>query len=279
MLSSVLIAVGVILMLVAGGMWGWAQWQYHQVTANNEKLATYATVSDDPAAPEGPQVDWAGLKAVNDDVVGWVQVPGTNINFPVYQGDTNETYLRRAATGEYSVGGQVFMDYENARPGMVDRQTLIYGHHLGNGEMFTQVDDMASQETFDSVSTVWYATETQTYELEPLFFYKTPATNGDARRMTFASDDDFHAYLGNLLSQATTKSSKADEAVGRVSRILTLATCDYDNPFGHGNGRGLLVCALKSEVDPSSATTAPAATATTKETDGQEGSAQQTTAA
>lgn len=245
-LSTVLIIVGVALLLVAGGMWGFAQYQYHVQDENNEKLAAYATVSDDAATP--PTIDWAGLKAVNEDVVGWVYIPGTHVDFPVYQGDSNDTYLRTSATGEYSVGGQIFMDYENTAPGMVDRQTLLYGHHLNNGAMFADVDEFASQDYFDGIDTVWYLTEDATYELEPLFFYKSAATNGAARQTAFSSDDDFHVYLADALSQATAKSSSADAATSSVSRVLTLCTCDYENDFGKGNGRGLLVCVLKSEI-------------------------------
>lgn len=245
-LSTLLIIVGVALLLVAGGMWGYAQYQYHVQDENNAKLAAYATVSDDVAQP--PTIDWAGLKAVNADIVGWIYIPGTHVDFPVYQGDSNDTYLRTSAEGTYSVGGQIFMDYENARPGLVDRQTLIYGHHLNNGAMFTDVDEFASQDYFNGIDTVWYLTEDANYELEPLLFYKSAATNGAARQTTFSSDDDFHAYLADALSQATAKSGSADAAVSNVSRVLTLCTCDYENDFGKGNGRGLLVCALKSEV-------------------------------
>ncbi len=238
--------VGVALLLVAGGMWGYAQYQYHVQDENNAKLAAYATVSDDAAQP--PTIDWAGLKAVNADVVGWIYIPGTHVDFPVYQGDSNDEYLRTSAEGEYSVGGQIFMDYENSRPGLVDRQTLVYGHHLNNGAMFTDVDEFASQDYFNGIDTVWYLTEDASYELEPLFFYKSAATNGAARQIVFSDDNDFHNYLANALSQATAKSSSADGAVSSVSRVLTLCTCDYENDFGKGNGRGLLVCALKSEV-------------------------------
>ena len=94
-LSTLLIIAGVALLLVAGGMWGYAQYQYHVQDENNAKLAAYATVSDDAAQP--PTIDWAGLKAVNADIVGWIYIPGTHVDFPVYQGDSNDTYLRTSA--------------------------------------------------------------------------------------------------------------------------------------------------------------------------------------
>lgn len=243
-------------MAAAGGMWAYAQLQYRAQDETNAKLATFATVSDDPAAPEGPQVDWAALKAVNPDVVGWVQIPGTVVNYPVYQGKDNERYLHTTAEGDYGIGGQVFLDYENAKPGLQDPQTVIYGHHLWNGTMFTEVDAMTDQTEFDKHPVVWYATEEATYELEPLFTYKSAATNAEARRIGFASGDELHSYLRGLLAQASSKSADADAAVTSVSRVVTLATCDYENEFGKGNGRGLLVCALRGEVHPDSSTAA-----------------------
>lgn len=249
-LSTLLIIVGVVLMAVAGGMWIHAQLQYKAQDEMNAKLAAFATVSDDPAASEGPQVDWAALKAVNPDVVGWVQIPGTVVNYPVYQGKDNEQYLHTTAEGDYSIGGQIFLDYENAKPGLQDPQTMIYGHHLWNGTMFTEVDAMTDQTEFDKHPVVWYVTEEATYELEPLFTYKSAATNAEARRISFASGDELRSYLAGLLAQASSKSPDAETAVGTVTRVVTLATCDYENDFGEGNGRGLLVCALRSEVHP-----------------------------
>ena len=258
-LSTVLIIVGVVLLLVAGGMFGYAQLQYHDQDAVNEQLSAFATIPDvqttADSTPQPPVVDWASLKAVNSDVVGWVQIPGTVVNYPVYQGDSNDTYLRTSAYGTYSIGGQIFMDFENTAPGLIDNQTLIYGHHLNNGAMFAAVDEMSNQATFDEVSTVWYVTERATYELEPLFFYRTPATNSDARRMNFATPDDFHSYLSKLLSGSSAKASSASGSISSVTKVLTLATCDYDTNFGEGNGRGLLVCALKEDVTASTAAT------------------------
>lgn len=240
--SNVLIAVGVVLLLVAGGMWGYSQWQYSQQDAENQKLASYATVSDDGST--APVVDWAALKAINSDVVGWVQIPGTVINYPVYQGDSNDTYLRHNAEGEDSVGGQVFMDYQNTAPGMVDAQSIIYGHHLKNGAMFKQVADMEQQGFFDSIKTIWYVTEDKTYELEPLLLYYTNPDDTNVRQFSFASTDAFHTYLSDLLAKSTTSNADAATIIGGTSHVLTMSTCNYID----GQGRTILLCVEKSEA-------------------------------
>ena len=238
--SAVLFVVGVGLILTAAGMWIYNQWQYHEQDVINEKLATYADVSDDGST--APQVDWAGLKEVNDDVVGWVQIPGTVVNFPVYQGETNDTYLRTSAEGTYAIGGQVFLDYENTAPGMVDAQSIIYGHHMLNGTMFKPISDMTNQEFFDGIDTIWYVTENATYELEPLMVYKTDGSDANARRFNFESVEGLRAYLTDLLGKSVTSRSDAADVIARTSNVLTLCTCNYDYS---DNGRTLLICVPK----------------------------------
>ena len=248
--SVLLFVVGIALIAVAAGMWIHNQWQYHEQDRINEELATYADVSDNGSTP--PQVDWEALKAVNDEVVGWLQIPGTAVNFPVYQASDNEKYLHTSAEGNYSLGGQVFMDYENAAPGMVDAQTIVYGHHLRNGAMFKPVSDMANQEMFDSVSTVWYVTEEATYELEPLLLYETDANDTNVRRFSFESVDELRSYLTELLGRAVTSRSDAADLIANASNVLTLCTCNYDNG---DSGRTLLVWVPKSAAASADAAT------------------------
>lgn len=252
--SVLLFVVGIALIATAAGMWIYNQWQYREQDRINDQLATYADVSDNGTTP--PQVDWAALKAVNDEVVGWLQIPGTVVNFPVYQASDNDKYLHTSAEGTYSLGGQVFMDYACTPPGMVDGQTIIYGHHLRNGAMFKPISDMTNQEMFDGVSTVWYVTEEQTFELEPLLTYETDASDANARTFAFASDDELRAYLTDLLGRAVTSRADAAETIASTTRVLTLCTCNYDNG---DSGRTLLVCVPKPQA--TTATAAEAATA------------------
>lgn len=242
-ISVALFVVGIGLMVTAAGMWIYNQWQYGEQDRVIAEMATYADVSDDGTTP--PQVDWAGLKAVNNEVVGWLQIPGTVVNFPVYQASDNDKYLRQSPEGDYAIGGTVFMDYANTPPGMIDSQTILYGHHMFNGTMFKTISDMANQEMFDSVSTVWYVTEDATYELEPLLVYETESDDQEARQFTFASEDELHVYLQGLLDRAVAKRSDAAEVISRTSRVLTLCTCNYD--YGD-SGRTLLVCVPKADA-------------------------------
>ncbi len=246
LLSNLLLALGIILMLVAGGMYGMSQWRYHEQDVVNEKLAEYAVVSNEKEASKPPEVDWASLKALNPEVVGWVQIPGTVVNYPVFQASDNDKYLYTNYDGGTNLGGQVFLDYENTAPGMVDGKSIIYGHHLKNGAMFKAVADMDKQAYFDSIETVWYATENETFELEPLFVFYTNPDDGEVRTFKFDTPTALRVHLTDELSRAVAADPLAQGKVDLVTRVMVLSTCNYID----GQGRTILVCGLKSETAP-----------------------------
>ena len=244
-ISTLLFVAGVILLLVAGFLWLRAQWAYHQQDVEVQRKQGFVTISDDPYT--APVVNWLKLKADNDDVVGWVQIPGTAVNFPVYQGEDNDEYLHTSSEGEYALGGEIFLDYANTAPGMVDNQSIIYGHHLRNGAMFKAVADMDSQSFFDSIETVWYCTQDETYELVPLMSYYADPYDTSVRQFSFDSVEDFRNYLGEILNKSVTFRADADQVISNCDHVLTLVTCNYLDELG-GDGRTIVICVPKSEL-------------------------------
>lgn len=240
--SNLLIVVGVVLLIVAGGMQFKNVQNYKKIDEENERVAEYAKLSNDENNP--PEVDWAALKEMNPDVVGWLQVPGTVVNYPVFQTGDNDYYLDHAPDQSYSIGGSVFLDFDCTSPGMVDTQTIVYGHHMRNGSQFKQIADMDAQTVFDTVKTVWYVTEQKAYNLTPLFLFYTYEEDRDVRQFTFENNDQFREYLKTYFGQAVTMRPDAEQLIGTVNKLFTLSTCNYYD----GYGRTLLVCVPKDEI-------------------------------
>lgn len=243
-LSTILLIVGIALLIAAAIMFAKTQVDYYAQDVINQELASYTTVPE--KKDEAPVIDWAGLKAVNSQVVGWIQIPGSQINYPVYQTTDNEYYLHTNAKGEWSIGGQIFMDYENNPNGLIDQQTILYGHHMRNGSMFQFIGALNDQSTFNKVETIWYLTPTQTYELEPVFTYHTDEDDDEVRQFNFTSVDEFRSYLKDRLSRAVSSRSDAAEVISRAEHVLTLFTCNYTDQYG----RTMLICVPKSEALP-----------------------------
>lgn len=89
-----------------------------------------------PPEQQLAQIDLAALREMNEDVTGWIWIPGTNISYPILRAEDNDYYLTHTWKKERSAVGSIFLDY---RTGEKDFNTLIYGHRMRNGSMFAEL--------------------------------------------------------------------------------------------------------------------------------------------
>lgn len=80
-------------------------------------------------------IDWDALHAINPDIVGWIVVPSTTIDYPIVQGRDNSWYLQHTFRGERNPAGAIFADYLNTSD-FSDGHMLVYGHNMQRGNMF-----------------------------------------------------------------------------------------------------------------------------------------------
>jgi len=168
-------------------------------------------------------VDFISLERINPDVVGWLAAEGTEINYPVVQGKDNDFYLRHLFTGERNKLGSIFMDYRNHND-FSDKNTIIYGHNMKDGSMFSSLTKYKDQEYYDSFPTMLFFTPNGNYMIE-FFAGNIVDGNYDSVRFDFKDDYDFQNYVDSLKKKSTFESNtivKADD------RIITLATCSYE---------------------------------------------------
>ena len=97
----------------------------------DEAVEKYVYVDED----DFPKVDFESLQATNSDVVAWLYIPDTNVNFPVVKGPSNYTYLNLNYEGNYSISGSIFMDIACSSD-FSDAETLLYGHNMHNGDTY-----------------------------------------------------------------------------------------------------------------------------------------------
>lgn len=86
-------------------------------------------------------------KTIVGNMVAWLSIDGTEIDYPVMQGDTNSEYLNKNPYGEYSLSGSIFLDSRNSAD-FLDDYNLIYGHHMENGYMFGALDEYLDEKYF-----------------------------------------------------------------------------------------------------------------------------------
>ena len=91
-----------------------------------------------------PAVDFDALSEINPDIVAWIYIEDTEINYPVVQGTDNQYYLKRLFNGKWNGSGCIFLDSRNS-PDLSDRHSIIYGHHMKNGTMFSGLTEYKKQ--------------------------------------------------------------------------------------------------------------------------------------
>ncbi len=98
-------------------------------------------------------VDFDALKQSNEEIIGWIEIPGTDISYPVLQHEDNDFYITHNALGEENRGGAIFLDTVNV-PELTDLSSIIYGHNMKDGSMFAhlhQYEDAAFLKQNDEI--------------------------------------------------------------------------------------------------------------------------------
>lgn len=169
-----------------------------------------------------PQVDFAALSQINPDIVGWLYIEGTQINYPVVQGENNDYYLNHQFDRSYNSAGCLFLDAANS-PLLLDRNTIIYGHHMKNKSMFHSLTKYKQQAFFDAHPAAWLVTPAGSYQIQ--FFSGYVSDTAGAAWNIDSSDADYEAWL----AAAKKKSCFISPTLPTTQdRVVTLSTCSYE---------------------------------------------------
>lgn len=112
-----------------------------------------------------PVVDFAALESINSDCVAWIRIDGTEIDYPVVQGHDNSFYLKHLFDGEWNGAGCIFLD-SRVNPDLSDRHSVLYGHHMKNGTMFSDIAKYKDQTFYENHTTGMILTPTENYRIE-----------------------------------------------------------------------------------------------------------------
>ena len=174
------------------------------------------------------EVNFNDLIAKNSDTVGWIQVKGTNINYPIVKTTDNNFYLNHAFDKSKNEAGWVFMDYRNDAVNF-NQNTIIYAHSRLTGSMFGSLKNILDSSWYSNKenhiirlstpteNTMWQVFSVYTIPKES--YYITP---------TFNTDEEYLEFLNTIKNRSEVEFSGT---VNTSDKVLTLSTCK-DN-FGN----------------------------------------------
>lgn len=186
------------------------------------------------------------LVSINSDVVGWLDVYGTNIDYPLVQAD-DVKYLTHDAKGDYSLTGALFLDSRNADD-FSDFSTIVYGHHLDSNVMFGEIGSFADADYFAAheYGTLFIGRgqrENTLVGLHFIAFLEADAYDGAVYRAKVDGPAQQASYVEHLKGLASNvREVEVEPASGE--RIVLLSTCSSEA----ANARSILVAKIEEEI-------------------------------
>ena len=180
--------------------------------------------------------DYQDLYLQNNDMVGWIKIEDTKINYPVMQSKDNPNfYLKHGFDKAYTDYGCPYIQ-ENCDVDIPSDNLIIYGHNMKNNTMFGSLPKYSKQEYYEEHSVLYLLTPKQNYKVKLIAGYVTPS---DSKVYEFEKTKEERSGLlktaldNSLFTSGTTVSDE--------DRLLTLSTCSYE----YDNARFVLMGILK----------------------------------
>lgn len=241
-----------VLILIIAGCAGYVFWyissqkdrgEVYEELQNTVVADTPDIVVDEPESKVEIPIDFAALQEKNPDIYAWIQIEGTNINYPVAQSASdNQYYLDHTIEGQAGLPGSIYTENWNTKV-FTDYNTVIYGHDMRDGSMFQNLHNYTDETYMDEHRTVVIYTPEKkfTYQIFASVVY-------DDRHIlhsfNFAYPEERQAFLDSLAeSRNMGNIIKDDVEVTPDSRLLTLSTC----MTGQDNKRFIVEAVLISE--------------------------------
>ena len=163
-------------------------------------------------------IDWKNLKAINPDIIGWIEIENTNINYPILKDDDSLFYLKHTFDRTYNSNGSIFTT--DSSP-FESEETTIYGHNMKNGSMFSDLEKYLNKEFLNSHLSIRIYTPNCNYEGEIFSVYSIgiETENDNIKNLDFNERINYYKNASKYSIENNVE----------CCRILKLSTCSYIN--------------------------------------------------
>ena len=174
--------------------------------------------------PENP-IDFKSLKKRNDDIYGWIEIKGTQINYPIVQSweEDDSFYLNHNVDKQYDINGSIYTEKLN-NLSFTDPNTLIYGHDMLDGSMFQNLHKFRDKEFFDKNKYVYIYTPGHILKYKIFAAYKSDNKH-ILNSYDFSDEEVYAEYLKNAQNPKSLMVNKRECNLTTEDRIITLSTC------------------------------------------------------
>ena len=167
-------------------------------------------------------VDFDRLRSINEDVIGWIMQDGTEISFPIVQGEDNEYYLTHLYTKSVNRTGAIFADAGNS-PYFTDMCTYLYGHNRKNGSMFASIPNYLDHAYYEAHPTLTIITPYEDYIAEVFACVRESAEQEQTWRVKqFSRRAEYDEFVQSILERSQLETGIVPKW---GDQLLALCTC------------------------------------------------------
>lgn len=170
------------------------------------------------------------LQEQNTDIVGWLEIENTNINYPILQGTDNSYYMTHNYKKENSKNGSIFLD-ANYNWNIPSNNLLIYGHNLGNGMMFQELLKYEKESFYQEHPIIRFTTTEEDAQYEIISVFKSRVYHKSEKNvfryyffLNNESEEEYNQFVKNAKNASL---YPIDATANYGEQLITLSTCSY----------------------------------------------------
>lgn len=224
-----------LLLVVCIGIFSFCTWKYLSITKGIQEekkeqrelieVSKVEEIQEDSS--DEFKIDFEELSKINSDIVAWIVIDGTNINYPIVQSNNNTYYLKHSFYKKYSNYGTIYMD-ATANKDFTSMNTFIYGHYTANKSMFGELGNYMKQSFYDEHPYVTIYTSDKTLKAE-VFSVHVDDASSDSYQMNFTTKEVFKNYI-DLMKNKSVIISDVD-VDSALDKIITLYSCSRETNY------------------------------------------------
>jgi len=223
-------------------------WTWHQESEASqrafEELSALVGQSDMAPGLSGKAEDggltvleeYSALYEQNSDFVGWVQIEGTKIDYPVMQSpDDPDFYLKHDFEKQYNTAGTPYIQSDCDL--LTSDNLIIYGHYMNSGYMFSALHKYTDMDFYNEYKHIRFDTKYSHGTYEVIAVFATTANEGGFQYHHFVDAEDEEAFDDYITACKELAFYDTGVTAQYGDRLITLSTCEYS----HKNGRMVVV--------------------------------------
>lgn len=212
---------------------------YSEYDSNNKDISNLVNeIFIEDSVSEEKVIDWNYLKSINKDIIGWIEIEDTKINYPILQDNEGLYYLKHNYLKKYNNNGSIFTLDKGA---FNNNETLLYGHNMSNGTMFSLLGKYLNKDFLFSHQKIKIYTPNYNYEGLIFSCYSIGVTT-EKNNISDLSYDERIEYYKN-------SSDIKVSNVNVTNKIIKLSTCSYINSKVSPTDQRYYIIATLNEIN------------------------------